>query len=111
MEERNWTLKEMEEGALRLFSRRLRELRKERRISCRQLADGAGVAPSVVTRAEQGRDARLSTWGRLFDALGYFLLPEIQENSEEAGDLLQDEAERRERRRLDGLCAGKRRFY
>jgi transcriptional regulator with XRE-family HTH domain len=80
----------------------LRHLRQDRGISQLQLADQAGVNPSVVNRAERGMDARLSTWEKLFEGLGYYLHLETMEISEEA-DL------RRERRR-QGLCSGKRRF-
>ncbi|MCX5794290.1 MAG: helix-turn-helix transcriptional regulator [Elusimicrobia bacterium] len=44
----------------------LKELRLDRGISQRQLADQAGVNASVVHRAERGEDAKLSTWGKLF---------------------------------------------
>ena len=89
----------------------LRELRQERGISLRQLADQAGVNPSVVSRAELGGDARLSTWGKLFEGLGYRLIFDTTELAEEAADLLSEEADRRLVRRQEGLCAGKRRFY
>ena len=88
----------------------LRQLRQERRISQLQLADGAGVNVSVVHRAERGQDARLSTWRKLFAGLGYRLLIDTAELSEEAGDLLIEEGDRRREKRLEGLCAGKNRF-
>jgi DNA-binding XRE family transcriptional regulator len=87
---------------------RLRELRRERRISQRQLADEAGVNPALVNRVERGRDARLSTWAKLFEGLGYRF--EATELCEEAADLLALERGRRWQRRHDGLCVGKRRF-
>lgn len=86
----------------------LRELRREHRISQRQLADEAGVNPALVNRVERGRDARLSTWVKLFEGLGYRF--EATELCEEAADLLEEERDRRSRRQYDGLCAGKRRF-
>jgi transcriptional regulator with XRE-family HTH domain len=89
----------------------LRKLRKKRGISLRQLADSAGVRPSVASRAERGRDAKLSTWECLFAGLGYDLCWDVQEISEEVQDLLSDEAERRREKVFAGLCAGKRRFY
>lgn len=101
---------EHEEASLRA-GRQLRELRLERRISQRQLADEAGVHPSLVARVECGRDARLSTWAKLFEGLGYRLNLEPHELCEEAADLLSEERERREERRLEGLCTGKRRFW
>ena len=100
---------EHEEASLRA-GRQLRELRHERRISQRQLADEAGVDVSMVARVERGRDARLSTWTRLFEGLGYRLILETHELCEEAEDLLTEESVRRSQRRLDGLCTGKRRF-
>jgi transcriptional regulator with XRE-family HTH domain len=98
------------EDASRRAGRQLRELRLERRISQRQLADEAGVDSSLVTRVERGQDARLSTWTKLFEGLGYRLKLEPQELCEEAADLLTEEAERRAKRRDEGLCAGKRRW-
>lgn len=86
-------------------------LRKERRISRLQLADETELSSSVVYGAECGRDARLSTWERLFRGLGYRLDFEAVELAEETQDLLEEEAGRRWERRNDGLCAGKRRFY
>lgn len=88
----------------------LRKLRQERGISQRQLADSIGVNHSVVGRAERGVDARLSTWERLFEGLGYRLSWDAQELAEEAQDLLSEEAERRSERNREGLCTGKRRF-
>lgn len=89
----------------------LRELRRGRDVSQRQLADSAGVNPSVVCRAERGLDARLSTWARLFDGLGYRLTFDTVELCEEAADLLAEEAQRRRDRRTEGLCTGKRRYW
>jgi transcriptional regulator with XRE-family HTH domain len=89
----------------------LKELREERGISLRQLADNAGVDVSVAARAERGADARVSTWEKLFEGLGCFLLVETPERSDEEAEFLSEEAERRRERRLEGLCAGKRRFY
>lgn len=89
----------------------LRELRRERGVSQRQLADAAGVNPSAVSRAERGRDAQLSTWAKLFEGLGYRLTFEAAELCEEAAELLSEEAERRRERRREGLCTGKRRFW
>lgn len=88
----------------------LRELREKRGISQLQLADHASVNASVVNRIERGQDAQLSTLEKLFGALGYRLFLEAVDMSEEAADLLGEEAERRREKRLQGLCAGKRRF-
>ena len=81
----------------------LERLRRERRISQRQLADEAGVDPSVVSRAEHGADAALSTWIKLYRGLGYLLVFDVQELAEEIPDLLLEEAARRRERRLMGL--------
>jgi len=89
----------------------LKQLRQERGISQLQLADQAGVNASVVNRAERGKDARLSTWEKLFEGIGYRLGIDATEFSEESGDLLIEEGNRRRERQRQGLCAGKRRFY
>jgi transcriptional regulator with XRE-family HTH domain len=89
----------------------LYRLRRERGISLLQLADEAGVSVSVVHGAELERDARLSTWEKLFAGLGYRLEFEAMEEAEEIADLLAEEADRREERRRDGLGADRRRFY
>ena len=99
-----------QESAVLRMSLLLRHLRQDRGISQLQLADQAGVNPSVVNRAERGMDARLSTWEKLFEGLGYYLHLETMEMSEEAADLLTEEAELRRERRRQGLCSGKRRF-
>jgi len=85
----------------------LRELRLERGVSQNQLADEAGVNVSQVSRVEAGRDARLSTWLKLFRGLGYELRFEIQETAEDVGGLLADESWRRQERRAAGLLMGK----
>jgi transcriptional regulator with XRE-family HTH domain len=87
------------------LSTHLKELRQERRISQLQLADNAGVNHSVVKRAEAGGDAKLSTWIKLFEGLGYFLRFETLEQSEEASELLSDEAEARRERRIDFIAS------
>jgi transcriptional regulator with XRE-family HTH domain len=89
---------------------RLSELRQVRGISQRQLAETIGVNPSLVNRVERGQDARLSTWIKLFEGLGYRLLLETADLGEEGAGLLSEEAELRKERRREGLCAGKRRF-
>ncbi len=87
---------------------RLRELRLERRISQNQLADEAGVNVSQVSRVEAGRDGQLSTWLKLYRGLGYDIRLELQELSEESGDLLSEESSRRAERRTAGMLMGKR---
>lgn len=77
----------------------LTQLREERGISQMQLAHHAGVNPSVVNRTERGGDARLSTWVKLFESMGHRLLFDTTEESEEAADLLSEEAEARRQRR------------
>lgn len=92
-----------ENGAL------LRERRVELYVSQRILADAAGLNVSQVSRVEAGRDARLSTWIKLYRGLGYEVVGfEIVEIAEDCGGLLEDEARRREERRDAGLLMGKR---
>lgn len=93
------------ESAVLRMALLLRSLRQDRGVSQRQLADQAGVNVSVVNRAERGMDARLSTWEKLFAGLGYYLHLETMEMSEEAADLLAEEAELRRERRRGGLFA------
>ena len=88
----------------------LKQLRQERRISQLQLADEAGVDASVVNRAERGKNAKLATWEKLFEGLGYRLLIDAAELSEESGELISAEADRRRENQQLGLCAGKRRY-
>lgn len=92
------------------LSELLRELRRRRNISLRVLADSAGVEPSVASRAERGQDCRVSTWAKLFEGLGYYLLVSVTGTCEEAEELLVEEADARRARRWEGLCAGKRRW-
>jgi transcriptional regulator with XRE-family HTH domain len=70
----------------------LSALREARRISLRQLADTAGVAPSLVSRLERGADARWQTWRKLFSALGYDAVLTPYPSSEDMIDLNEDEA-------------------
>ena len=81
----------------------LSRLRRERRISQRQLADAAKVNASVVSRAERGGNAAIETWVKLFSGLGYAVLFDVQELAEECGDLLAEEAQRRRDNRRWGL--------
>ena len=98
------------ESAVSRMASLLKQLRQDRRISQLQLADQAGVDASVVNRAERGKNAKLATWEKLFDGLGYRLLIEATELAEETGELLIEEADRRRENRRQGLCAGKRRY-
>jgi transcriptional regulator with XRE-family HTH domain len=100
-----------EESIVSRLAARLVSLRKKRGISLLQLADEAKVSVSVAHGAEAGRDARVSTWVKLFDGLGYRLEFEALELDEEIADVIRREADRRWARRNEGLCAGKRRFY
>lgn len=59
---------------------------------------------------EKGRDARLSTWIKLFEGLGRRVSFASEEGCDERTEFLQDEAEERRERRRQGLCAGKRRY-
>jgi len=84
----------------------LRKRRLELRISQRVLADSAGVNPSVVSRAERGADALLSTWEKLFNGLGDYLILDSTRSSEDAEGLLIEQGEARRERRLEGLMGG-----
>jgi len=82
---------------------RLRDLRIERRISLKQLADEASVNVSQISRVEAGQDARMSTLLKIYRGLGYYVDMDLQESCEEVGDLLSKEAWRREEYRDMGL--------
>lgn len=101
--EPGWTLRWVRENGARL-----QELRVDRRISRKQLADEAGVNVSQIGRAESGQDIRLSTLLKIGAGLGYQLEFVFQETCEEAGELLERESWRREERRDAGLIMGKR---
>jgi transcriptional regulator with XRE-family HTH domain len=77
----------------------LRQLRTERRVSMRVLADSAGINVSEVSRVERGQDAHLSTWEALFDGLGHRLEFEAVESSVEGPELPAEESHRRRERR------------
>jgi transcriptional regulator with XRE-family HTH domain len=95
-------------GWVRENGARIQDLRLERRISLKLLADTAGVNVSQVYRIEKGRDVRLSTMLKIFDGLGYRVELVLQETCEEAGALLSEESWRRQDRREAGLLTGKR---
>jgi transcriptional regulator with XRE-family HTH domain len=101
--EPGWTLDWVRENGARL-----QDLRIERRISRKQLADEAGVNVSQISRVEAGRDIRLSTLLKISAGLGYQIELIFQETCEEAGELLERKSERRQDRRDDGLLTGKR---
>lgn len=85
----------------------LRALREHRGVSQRQLADESGLRQSVVSRIENGSDARWSTWQTLYLGLGYrpILLP--MEYCDETQELMDAERARRIDRRLRGLESGR----
>lgn len=106
------------ENAVERMAALLKRLRSERGISQLQLADFAGVNQSVVNRAERGMDAKLSTWDKLFESLGWRLLLDATESSEDAEGLHREEASERRERRREGLirsrgwrCAGGARTF
>lgn len=89
----------------------LKEIRKENHVSMRVLADEAGVNVSVVSRAERGGETMVSTWDKLFDALGHYLQVEVYETSEEWPDIMSIRSAEREARKRDALflyAGGKR---
>ncbi len=98
------------ESWIRENAARLRDLRIERRISRRQLADEAGVNVSQICRVEAGKDAQISTLLKIYDGLGYRVDLELQEMCEEAGDLLVKERWRRNERQHAGLYMGSKRW-
>lgn len=63
------------------------------------LADVAEVNVSAVQRAERGGNAKLSTWIKLFEGLGYRLLFDVVETSEEMEGWHEEEAMNRRIRR------------
>ena len=91
------------ESAVSRMASLLKQLRLDRRISLLQLADEAGVDASVVYRAERGENAKLATWEKLFEGLGYRLLIDATELSEESDELLSEEASRRRENQRLGL--------
>jgi transcriptional regulator with XRE-family HTH domain len=64
---------------IRGHGERLRELRRERQISRKHLADEARVNVSQINRVEAGRDARLSTFLKIYEGLGYGVEFELRE--------------------------------
>ena len=65
----------------------LRELRIRTGLTQAELAEDAGLGQAVVARLEGGgRDARVSTWRRVFSALGYRLDLSVHETVEEVDD-------------------------
>ena len=93
------------ENATARMASLLKQRRLELRLSQRHLADSAGVSPSVVSRAERGGEALLSTWEKLFCGLGEYLEFDSTRYSEDAEVLLAEEREARRKRRFEGLMA------
>ena len=94
-----------ETNACRL-GRLLREWRGKRRTSRRVLAEFAGVSHTSFARAERGADARVSTWERLFEALGCRLVLTVEEadGADDCEDYLLHETDRRLGRRLSSIA-------
>lgn len=74
-------------------------------MSQRHLADSAAVSPSIVSRAERGGELVLSTWEKLFNGLGDYLLLDSTRSSEDAEGLIIEQGEARRERRREGLMA------
>jgi transcriptional regulator with XRE-family HTH domain len=74
----------------------LRALRGSRRVSQRHLAELSGFSQSAISRLERGGDASLRTWRRLFSSLGFEAVLTPLPSSEDATDLLLEEAQERE---------------
>jgi transcriptional regulator with XRE-family HTH domain len=98
------------ENSIARAARQLRALRQDLGLSQRHLADSAGLNPSLVNRVEKGRDARLSTWIKLFEGLGYGVSFATFELDDEGTEFLKEDSENRKERRRQGLCTGKRRY-
>ena len=79
-----------------------REIRADRGLSQRLVAEEAGLDASVIRRAERGRDAKISTWIRIFDAMGIIVELTYYED-EEAACMLDDKTFERQERRENGL--------
>ena len=79
------------EGMEKRLGHRIRELRKERRMSQTELAEKAGVALMTISRLERGEhDPHMKTLARIARSLGVPLLELIRsagysENDEKAG--------------------------
>lgn len=74
---------------------RLRALRESRGISQRHLAQESGVDQAVICRMERGGDACLSTWERLFSALGFEVVWMPLYSDEDMEGFLRDGAQER----------------
>jgi len=98
------------DDAIARAAAQLRALRQELGISQRHLAESAGLNPSLVNRVEKGRDARLSTWIKLFEGLGHRVSFATEETCDEGTEFLLERSDERKERRRQGLCTGKRRF-
>lgn len=84
----------------------LRQLRGALYLSQRQLADSAGVSAAVICRLERGADARLSTWRKIFEAMGYWAVIMPAAFAEESEDLIMEERDRRWGRQQEALRKG-----
>lgn len=80
----------------------LEVLRLSRRVSQRHLAEVSGVDQADISRMERGADARLSTWLKLFAALGFEAVLMPLENCEDTQDFLERQTSEREERRRAG---------
>jgi transcriptional regulator with XRE-family HTH domain len=77
-------------------------LRRSRRVSQRHLAEVSGVDQATISRLEAGADALLSTWLKLFSALGFDAVLTPLVNCEDTRDLLEHQTIEREERRTGG---------
>lgn len=83
---------------------RLRMIRTELNASQEQLAEWCGVAQSVISRLEAGRDAQLSTWIKILAGLGCELTIRATTVEDEDRDHHDRENLRRRERRQAGLA-------
>lgn len=60
------------------FTEKIREVMKKEKVSRSKLAAMIGKTCSEVTRTLQGRDSKVSTYARIFYALGYKVEIEVE---------------------------------
>ena len=85
--------------------RQLRALRLSLGVSQRHLSEDSGVAQSVISRVESGREVRWELLRRLYQSLGHEPLIVPLATSEDAGSLISDEIQKREDRAEAGRFA------
>ena len=82
--------------------RQIQALRMDAHVSLRHLAQIAEISPATLCRIEIGADARLSTWAKLYTALGFAAVLAPLPVSEDAGAMIDDERGHRWQRMENG---------